>query len=162
MINTFSSTLLAILIASTFFAGCAKQSTRQQEPEDDIYAALRNDTVDYNDPNSLGDEDSRQASLAPIGQDGEINSAHVDDRIAEVRNLYFEQAYIDAAALSERLMRIAPYAAENFYWLARIKLAQNEVKEAHEFATRGISLTDNSALKRELKRIQRRAEIGSN
>ena len=154
MRNSFLPIVSATLIGAFFFGGCAQQNARQQEPEEDIYAALRDDN--YSSRPSAAQND--QGKQREQGEQG--SSPHVNDRIAEVRNLYFEQAYVEAAELSERLVHLAPYDAENFYWLARIKLAQNEVKDAHEFATRGISLTDNSALKRELKRIQRRAEIG--
>ena len=148
----FNTKILLTVISLAVLAGCAKQSSRPQEPEEDIYAALRDD-------GQVGQRQRQAESSA--NSNGQMSEAAVDDRIEEVRNLYFDQAYDDAEALSERLIRVAPYAAENYYWLARIKLAQGESQEAYDIATKGMDLAQQSGLKRELKRIQRQAEVGT-
>ena len=149
----FSKISLATLILLlAVLSGCAKQSSRPQEPEEDIYAALRND----------GEVSQRQRQADnDANRNGQMSEAAVGDRIEEVRNLFFDQAYDDAEALSERLIRVAPYAAENYYWLARVKLAKGESQQAYDIATKGMELAQQSGLKREMKRIQRQAEIGS-
>lgn len=127
-----------------FVTGCARPTQQQQQPPVDIYAALKNDSVQYRD-----------------GRQVPENDAAIADRVTEVRNLYFEREYVEASALSERLVRVAPYEAENYYWLARIKLALADYQQAYNMATKGMTVTDDQALKRELKRVQRQAEIGA-
>ncbi len=144
--------LTTLILLFTILTGCAKQSSRPQEPEEDIYAALRNDG-DISQRQRRGDDEANR--------NGQMSEAAVNDRIEEVRNLYFDQAYDDAKALSERILRVAPSAAENYYWLARIKLAQGESQQAYDIATKGMELAQQSGLKREMKRIQRQAEVGA-
>ncbi len=144
--------LTTLILLFTILTGCAKQSSRPQEPEEDIYAALRNDG-DISQRQRRGDDEANR--------NGQMSEAAVNDRIEEVRNLYFDQAYDDAEALSERILRVAPSAAENYYWLARIKLAQGESQQAYDIATKGMELAQQSGLKREMKRIQRQAEVGA-
>lgn len=134
-----TATMMALL------AACASPPPpgRDDAPVD-IYAALKDDRIAYRDGREVPESD-----------------AAVADRIAEVRNLYFEREYVEASALAERLVRVAPYEPENYYWLARIKMALSDYQQAYNMATKGMTVTDDPALKRELKRVQRQAEIGA-
>lgn len=140
--SMFKLTVTLFLII--FVAACAKQTRQAQQEPVDIYAALKNDRVQYRD-----------------GREAPETDAAVADRVAEVRNLYFDREYVEASALAERLVRVAPYEAENYYWLARIKLALADYQQAYNMATKGMSVTDDPALKREMKRVQRQAEVGA-
>ena len=137
--------LTVSLLLILFVTACARPTRDDQaDQEVDIYAALKNDSIEYRD-----------------GREVPENDAAIADRIVEVRNLYFEHEYEEASALSERLVRIAPYEAEKYYWLARSKLALSDYQQAYNMATKGMTVTDNPALKREMKRVQRQAEIGA-
>lgn len=143
--SAFSSHKLFVTITlSSLLGACASAPPPGREQPVDIYAALKNDRVQYSD-----------------GREAPESDAAIADRIAEVRNLYFDREYVEASAMAERLVRIAPYEAENYYWLARIKMALADYQQAYNMASKGMTVTNDPGLKRELKRVQRQAEIGA-
>jgi hypothetical protein len=140
----YSHKLLVTITLSSLLGACASPPPPGREQPVDIYSALKNDRIQYSD-----------------GREAPESDAAIADRIAEVRNLYFDREYVEASAMAERLVRIAPYEAENYYWLARIKMALADYQQAYNMASKGMTVTKDPGLKRELKRVQRQAEIGA-
>lgn len=120
--------------------------TGKEEPVD-IYASLHSDEVQYRD-------DTQRPS-------SDLDPAVIQQHITQIRNMYFRKNLSEASVIAERLLRLDANIAEAYYWLARINMDQSDYQQAYNLAIKGMSVTDNANLKRELERIQRQAQMGN-
>ncbi|MCK5880399.1 MAG: hypothetical protein KAG18_00910 [Sinobacterium sp.] len=144
------------ITATLFITACVPQSPKEETQEVDIYAAFNEDRIEYADGTVEGEPE----------QDSEISEASptfVKDQLKAIRLAYFKRQYVDAGDMAENLIRLDSQLAEAYYWLARVRLDQSDYYQAHEMASKGLSVIDPSdeALVRELERIQGISQMGN-
>ncbi len=145
--NNIAITLAALVMAVTL-SGCLS-SPSKKESNEDIYAALRNDDIQY--------RDERQSAMV-----NDNSPEFVREKVDEVRRLYFQREFAKASEMAESLIRLAPQNPEAYYWLARVRLEVGDYQQAYNMASKGVSLAQkNSSLKAELERLQRQAQLGA-
>lgn len=149
----------AVISTTLFITACAPQPPRDDTPDVDIYAALNDDRIEYSDGTVEGGEDS-------YAEDSEISEASptfIKNQLKEIRLAYFKRKYNEAGEMAENLIRLDSQLAEAYYWLARVNLDQSDYFQAHEMASKGLSVIDQSdtALVRELERIQGISQMGN-
>lgn len=131
-------------------SGCSSTSSSSSQSEgadEDIYASLKDDKVQYRDGR---------------GQNAQVSDQKlVSQQVTEIRTLYFRREYTAALEKAERLLRLEPNSGEAYYWLARIYMDQADYSQAYNMATKGLSVTGNPNLKRELERVQSQAQMGN-
>ena len=140
--QVFMAGLLALLTA------CAS-APRDEKPRGNIYDALENDNIQYR-----AAEDEQ-----PVSQ---TSPEFLNQKIGEVRTLFFRYRYDEATDLAERLIRLDGSLAEAYYWLARIHMNQADYQQAYAMSSKGISVVQDPRMKSELERIQRQAQMGAN
>ena len=152
MVSMTHNNILILIISLLAVSACAPQAPKEEQ---DIYAALRDDNIQYADGSS--------DSSADVGIN-EASPAFVDEQLASIRFNFFKRRYAEAADLAENLVRIDPNLAEGYYWLARIRLDQSDYYQAYEMSSKGLTVIEPSdqALLRELERIQGISQMGSN
>lgn len=134
--------LLALLTA------CAS-APREEKPKVNIYDALENDNIQYR-----AEEENQPAS--------QTSPEFLNEKIGEVRSLFFRYRYDEATDLAERLIRLDGSLAEAYYWLARIHMNQASYQQAYAMASKGLTVVQDPRMKTELERIQRQAQMGAN
>lgn len=139
--------LSIVLLLTACSSGGGSKSTEKAADQGDIYNALLNDEVQYRD------EAERPSS--------DLDKELVQQHINQIRSLYFRKNLSEAQVIAERLLRLDANIPEAYYWLARINMDQADYQNAYNMATKGISVTDNPNLKRELERVQRQAQMGN-
>lgn len=137
------------VIALTLVVTACVSSTSSQDNSEpvDIYGALRNDNIQYR---TEGDQEVSQTS-----------PEFIDGKLREIRNAFFRKDYETAGDTAERLLRIDGNVAEAYYWLSRIRMEQADFQQAYDFASRGLSVSPERNMQRELERIQRAAQMGA-
>lgn len=142
------TTFISLFSIIALLAGCTSTSGSQsQEEEVDIYASLKDDQVQYRDGR---------------GQSADVSDQQlVKQQVTEIRTLYFRRDYTAAQEKAERLLRLEPNSGEGYYWLARIHMDQADYSQAYNMATKGLAVTDNPNLIRELERVQSQAQMGN-
>lgn len=140
-------TYVYFIALSTLLISCATQ--KQVQPKKDIYASITNNQIEYRD-------DEKSSSMLMKN-----NTAFVDEQLKQVRGLFFQGKHEQAAQLAERIVRQAPYSADAYYWLARIRLQLGQYEQAQQIAQKGISVAaSESNITQALYRLQRQAIIG--
>lgn len=140
--------MTGLLMAAAITTGCASSSGTQgntsSQPQD-IYAALNDGDIQYRD------DSGPQTS----------NRELVQQQVSEIRSLYFRRDFTTAAEKAERLLRVNGDTAEAYYWLARIHMDQADYAQAYNMASKGVAVTDDPNMKRELERVQSQAQMGN-
>jgi tetratricopeptide (TPR) repeat protein len=140
--------IAAFTLVSLFLAACAPTPPKQDEPEVDIYASLNEDEIQY-------------ASDEVEVEQSEASPQFIEDQINEARTLFFRKKYAEASDLLERMIRIDSQHAEAYYWLARVRMEQSDFDQAHELASKGLSVVYDPRMKVELERIKGITQMGA-
>ncbi len=135
---------IACFILFLFITACGTQAPKKETGN--IYDSITNDEILYH-----GQEKSA----------AELDQELIQQHLVQIRNLYFRKNYDEAQVLAERLVRLDANLPEAYYWIARVYIQQGDFQQAYNMATKGISVADNSNLKRELERVQRQAQMGN-
>ncbi len=161
MVSVKQLITLSFLGSTILLTACAPQPPREEKNED-IYAALRDDRIEYSDGTVEGGESDPYATESS-GEISEASPMFVDNQLKEIRLAYFKRKYAPAAEMAENLIRLDSQLAEAYYWLSRVRLDQSDYYQAHEMATKGLSVVDQNdkALVRELERIQGISQMGN-
>ncbi|CAA0114343.1 Uncharacterised protein [BD1-7 clade bacterium] len=137
------------LVLAVTLSGCLSSPSKKEDADEDIYAALRDDDIEY--------RDERQVALV-----NDTSPEFVREKIDEIRSLFFQKDYAKASEMAEGLVRQAPQNPEVYYWLSRVRLEVGDYQQAYEMASKGVSLSGKgSSLKAELERLQRQAQLGA-
>lgn len=137
----------ALSLAFLAFACSSTGEKAETKKDTNIYDSLNNDEIQYRD-------DAQRPS-------SDLDQELVQQHITQIRNQYFRKNLAEATVIAERLLRLDSNIPEAYYWLARIRMDQGDFQQAYNMATKGISVTDNANLKRELERVQRQAQMGN-
>lgn len=150
----------AIIGSTLIFTACAPQAPREQREEVDIYAALNDDRIEYADGTVEGEENN---TAAQDGNISETSPTFIKNQLKEIRLAYFKRRYAESAEMAENLIRLDSQLAEAYYWLSRVRLDQSDYYQAHEMASKGLSVVaqDDKSLVRELERIQGISQMGN-
>jgi hypothetical protein len=159
MVSVKQLTTCAVISASIIFTACAPQPPREDTEEVDIYAALNDDRIEYADGSIEGEENSGSQD------DGlsETSPIFIANQLKEIRLAYFKRRYAEAGEMAENLIRLDSQLAEAYYWLSRVRLDESDFYQAHEMASKGLSVVDqdDKSLMRELERIQGISQMGN-
>lgn len=68
--------------------------------------------------------------------------------IQQTKTAYFTKQWDKAERLALQVQRIAPQSAENYYYLSRIALHNEQYKSAEAFAKRGLSYAKTAPMKK--------------
>lgn len=150
MVFQLRLTKLIGALSLAFFAFACSSTGEQsgtKKDQGDIYDALKNDEIQYRD----------QAERPASDLDQELVQQH----ITQIRNQYFRKNLSEATVIAERLLRLDSNIPEAYYWLARIRLDQGDYQQAYNMATKGLTVTEDPNLKREMERVQRQAQMGN-
>lgn len=139
-------TLFIISLLSTLVACGSSPSRDKPKEEEDIYAALKNDEIQYHQ------EEKQITKHSP---------EYLINGINELRALYFRKKYDEANELSIRLIKLAPSLTEAYYWKARIAMDLSDYQQAYNMCEKGLSHVEDPNMQRELERIMRQAQMGA-
>lgn len=139
---------LFFLTSISLLVAC-NSTTQEQQQSTDIYAALRNDQIQYR-----SDDEGQEVS--------QTSPEFIDQKVREIRNLFHRRDYDSCVDAAERLLRIDGNIAEAYYWLARVRIEQGDFQQAYDIAGRGLSTAPAKNMKRELERIKGIAQLGAN
>ncbi len=159
MVSVKQVTTTVFIAFAVLITACAPQPPREEKQEVDIYAALNNDEITYADGTTEGGDPY-------AAEDSDISEASpmfVEEQLKAIRLAYFKRKYAEAAEMAENLVRLDSQLAEAYYWLSRVRLDQSDYYQAHEMASKGLSVIDpnDKALVRELERIQGISQMGN-
>ena len=139
--------IISILIILTACGSPSRrEQVRTQEAQQDIYAALKNDNIEYHEEEQIITKQSPE---------------FLTNGINELRSLYFRKKYDEATDLSIRLLKLEPSLTEVYYWKARIAMDHSDFQQAYNMASKGLSYVEDIHMKRELERVQGQAQMGA-
>lgn len=150
---------IKLLIPITLFAmlaGCVSSGSKsgggssggasaKTEPVD-IYAQLKNDSVQYNNDSQVHEDSSPKV---------------IAENMKEARAAFFRRNFEEAKKYCNRTLKAVPASAEAYYWLARVAVEENDFNTAYTMATKGQLLAKETAMKEELGRIKTMTQMGA-
>ena len=140
----FKKIIILSLIFSVF--ACESTNRRDVKEEVDIYAALKNDDIEYHQEERVITKHSPE---------------YLVNGINELRALFFRREFESLTDLGIRLIKLSPSLTEAYYWMARVEMEKSEFQRAYDMAEKGLSVVEDPNMKRELERVKGQAQMGA-